>query len=85
MPVDSLEKLISAIHTFIDTTSSHCCPLIEWQRILGWINWGLNTFPLCHPALQSAYSKIAGKQVARVKIYLKYMSRMGFLIQLKGE
>ena len=27
-------------------------------------------FPLLHPALQSAYSKIAGKQVARAPIYL---------------
>jgi len=40
--------------------------------MLGWINWSLKAFPLCCPALQSAYTKIAGKQVTRAKIYLNH-------------
>jgi len=72
MPSDACDKLVSAIHAFIDMASSRCHPLVKWQRMLGWINWSLNAFPLCCPALQSAYAKIAGKQVARAKIYLNH-------------
>ena len=44
--------------------------MIEWQRILSWINWGLNTYPLVHPALQPAYTKIAGKHISRAQVFL---------------
>jgi len=44
MPPNSKDTLIIAIHVFIDTSSSRCRPLVEWQHLLGWINWGLNTF-----------------------------------------
>jgi len=70
MPIDAQEKLITTIRMFLDTTLSHHRSLIEWQWILGWINWALNVFPLCCPALQSAYTKIAGKQVSCAKIFL---------------
>jgi len=61
MPQVSKDELIGVILEFIDTTSSRCHPLVEWQWLLGWINWGLNTFPLLKPGLQSSYSKIWGK------------------------
>jgi len=32
-------ELISAIQCFIDMTTLHTHPLVEWQHILGWINW----------------------------------------------
>ena len=34
------------------------------------ITWGLNVLPLLQPALQSAYSKIAGKQITCAPNYL---------------
>ena len=44
-------ELIASIQDFIDTSTSRTCPLMEWQHILGWINWGLNVFPLLFPSL----------------------------------
>jgi len=49
MPAESKNELIHAIFEFIDTSSSRRRPLVEWERLLGWINWGLNTFPLLKP------------------------------------
>lgn len=34
-------------------------PLVEWQRMLGELNCGLNIMPLACPALSSSYAKIA--------------------------
>jgi len=59
MPTNSKLDLITAMRRFTDTTSSHMHPPVKWQQILGWINWGLNTFPLLQPSLQSSYEKIA--------------------------
>jgi len=66
----SRSDLTSAIRAFIDSSSSRRRPVIEWQRILGWINWGLNAYPLLRPALQPAYAKISGKQISRAQVYL---------------
>ena len=70
MPQELKDDIIIAILKFIDTTSSHCHPLVEWQWLLGWINWGLNTFLLLKLGLQSSYSKIQGKSNAHALIYL---------------
>ena len=70
MSPESKEALIIGIRLFIDTTSVRRRPLVEWQRLLGWINWGLNTFPLLKPGLQSSYAKIRGKSHAHALIYL---------------
>jgi len=70
MPAESKNDLINAIFEFIDTTSLCWYPLVEWQRLLGWINWGLNTFPLLNPRLHSSYTKIWGKSNAHASIFL---------------
>jgi len=44
--------------------------LIEWQRLLGWINWALNAYPLLKPALHSSYDKISGKERPKAPIFL---------------
>lgn len=36
-------------------------PLVQWARLTGWANWGLNIFPLGRWALQSSWEKMAGK------------------------
>lgn len=36
-------------------------PLVQWARLTGWANWGLNIFPLGRWALQSSWDKMAGK------------------------
>jgi len=70
MSDSSRDDLTKAIWHFIDTTSNRRRPLVEWQRLLGWINWGLNVYPLTRPALQSAYMKISGKQISHTPIFL---------------
>src|SRR5882724_4074751 len=70
MPPNLKDAPIIAIRIFIDTTESCRRPLVEWQCLLGWINWGLNTFPLLKPGLQSSYVKISGKSNAHASIYL---------------
>jgi len=64
------EALIIGIRLFINTTSACRRPLVEWQHLLGWINWGLNTFPLLKLGLQSSYEKIRGKLHVHTLIYL---------------
>ncbi|KIJ36240.1 hypothetical protein M422DRAFT_261376 [Sphaerobolus stellatus SS14] len=51
------EELMSAILQFIDSSTR-------------WANWALNVFPLLCPALQSSYSKIAGKTLCNASISL---------------
>ncbi|KAF8585446.1 hypothetical protein K439DRAFT_1615947 [Ramaria rubella] len=70
MPSESKAALIAAIRAFINTSSRRRKPLVEWQRLLGWINWALNVFPLLKPALQSSYAKIMGKSFCRAPIFL---------------
>src|SRR5882724_3552592 len=72
MPANSKLDLILAIRTFADSSASRRHPLVEWQRLLGWINWGLNVFPLLHPALKSSYMKIRGKTNAHTSLYLNH-------------
>jgi hypothetical protein len=68
-PEDS-KVLVEAIRSFIDASVSRGHPLIQWQCLLGWVNWALNIFPLLRPALQSSYSKIAGKSIAKATVHL---------------
>ena len=70
MSTTSKAKLIASIQDFINTSTSHTCPLMEWQCILSWINWGFNVFPLLRPGLQSLYEKISGKSHAHAPVYL---------------
>ena len=67
LPKSSRDELITAIRSFV---SQRKHPLRDWQHILGWINWALNVFPLLRPGLQSSYSKISGKVIAKAPIPL---------------
>jgi hypothetical protein len=69
-PPDSKLELVAAIRAFVDPTGSRRRTLVQWQRLIGWINWALNVFPLLRPALQSSYAKIAGKSISKATIYL---------------
>ncbi|KAG0150499.1 hypothetical protein CROQUDRAFT_679549 [Cronartium quercuum f. sp. fusiforme G11] len=50
--------LITALRTFVSVKQHQ---LKEWQSLLGWASWGLNTFPLGRFTLQAAWDKIAAK------------------------
>lgn len=69
LPSESAADLVSHIRAFLHSPERRA-PLREWQRLLGWINWGLNVHPLLKPGLQSSYRKIAGKVLPRAPIYL---------------
>jgi hypothetical protein len=61
LPLDKLQELIAAIRDFIHPSSTRR-PLIEFQRLAGWINWGLNVEPLLRPGLSMMYEKMSGKR-----------------------
>jgi hypothetical protein len=68
-PPDSKLKLVATICAFVDPSGSCRRTLVQWQQLIGWINWALNVFPLLHP-VQSSYAKIAGKSISKATIYL---------------
>ncbi|THH27792.1 hypothetical protein EUX98_g6401 [Antrodiella citrinella] len=69
LPLESSQALVAAVRAFLDDCDSHRRqPLRHWQKLIGWINWGLNVQPLARPALQSSYAKIQGKQHAHAGV-----------------
>lgn len=58
LPDDKKVALVDALKNF---TSVKTRSLRDWQSVLGWASWGLNSFPLGRWALQSSWDKIAGK------------------------
>ncbi|KAF8222457.1 hypothetical protein L208DRAFT_1173042, partial [Tricholoma matsutake] len=42
-----------------------------WQRLVGWLNWSFNVFPMVQPALNNFYLKIAGKEKPLMKIWIR--------------
>ncbi|KAI0083139.1 hypothetical protein BDY19DRAFT_987963 [Irpex rosettiformis] len=64
LPKESTDFLVSAIREFVNEASRCRRTLREWQKLLGWINWGLN----------SSYDKIAGRHIASAPIYLNKRS-----------
>ena len=69
-PSESKQALISAICDFTNTSVTRRHSLVQWQRLIGWVNWSLNVYPLLKPALQSSYAKIAGKLIPKATVYL---------------
>jgi hypothetical protein len=70
MPATAKAELVAAVCKFINTSSSRRHALVEWQRLLGRINWAINAFPLIRPGIQSSYAKITGKSHPHATIYL---------------
>jgi len=79
MSLNARNDLTAAIRAFVDTSQSRRHPVIEWQWILGWINWALNAYPLVFPALQLAYAKIASKVISCTQLYLNCVVILHFL------
>lgn len=55
---DKKAGLVGALRGF---TASKTRSLRDWQSLLGWASWGLNSFPMGRWALQSSWEKISGK------------------------
>ncbi|KIO25641.1 hypothetical protein M407DRAFT_25018 [Tulasnella calospora MUT 4182] len=72
MPEEAHSLLATHLRGFtnIPPEKHHQCMLKEWQSMLGYANWALNTYPLLKPALQSSYDKIAGKMYAKAGVYM---------------
>ncbi|PPQ92713.1 hypothetical protein CVT25_014020 [Psilocybe cyanescens] len=51
--------------------------LREFQQLAGWFNWGLNVFPLLHPALCNIYAKMphANPDKPYTKLYVNNLIR----------
>ena len=59
MSEESRLQLITAVRDF--TLHGMRCPLRDFQRIAGHLNWALNVYPFLHPGLCAVYAKTAGK------------------------
>ncbi|CDO77126.1 hypothetical protein BN946_scf184657.g1 [Trametes cinnabarina] len=70
LPEQACAELVAAIRSFLSDAPRRRRPLREWQRLIGWINWGLNVQPLLRPALQSSYAKISGMSIPHAPIYV---------------
>jgi hypothetical protein len=70
MSQDSCLQLIEVIEAFVNSATTQHRPLVEWQQLLGWIDWALIAFPLLKPGLASSYVKIAGKEKHHAPVYL---------------
>lgn len=62
---DKRIALADKIDAFSENLSN---PLVEWSRLTGWANWGLNCFPLGRWALQSSWDKTAGKSLRNAQV-----------------
>lgn len=69
MPPSSKEELVVFVRDFIDTPNRRRS-LHEFQRLVGWVNWSFNVFPLMKPCLSNVYEKMKGKQKQNALIYL---------------
>lgn len=72
MPEESRSDLVIAIRSFVRAPPSghRRHSLRDFQRLAGWINWALNTYPLLRPGLSALYDKISGKTRAHAPIAL---------------
>ena len=59
MLAQACTDLIAAICVFAKTGQR--CPLHEFQRLAGWMNWSLDVYSLLHPGMSILYNKMAGK------------------------
>ncbi|THH17333.1 hypothetical protein EW146_g3442 [Bondarzewia mesenterica] len=66
---DARRKLVNAVRSFMHDAPKRRHKLVEWLRVLGYANWGLNVAPLLRPALQSAWEKTHALTVLSALIY----------------
>ncbi|KAI0054894.1 hypothetical protein BV25DRAFT_1787109, partial [Artomyces pyxidatus] len=67
---ENVDKLITAVRDFVLNAPGRRRPLVEWWRMLGWMNWALNVAPLLRPGLASAYAKTAGMTIRNAKVFI---------------
>ncbi|KIY43070.1 hypothetical protein FISHEDRAFT_78863 [Fistulina hepatica ATCC 64428] len=59
MPDQSRRDLIVALRAFAIPKRRR--PLVEFQRLAGWVNWSLNVYTMLRPGLNMLYAKIRNK------------------------
>ena len=74
MSLEARDELCDAITVFCSVVDlrrgQNRRSVLEFQRMIGRINWALNVFPLLRPGLTLAYDKIADKPNPRTKCYI---------------
>lgn len=81
LPADWQTELIAELRKFCSTTAKHhgaSFSLRQWQHLTGWINWGLNVYPLLCPALNRVYPKMDGEDNPLRKIWVNDAVRTDF-------
>ena len=75
MSAERREELKGGIASFLDA-KTRSRPLVEWQRLAGWMQWALNAYPLLRPAVTPLYHKIAGKTFKRAPVMINREVRL---------
>lgn len=68
MPPDSRQELITAVRAFARTGQHR--PLRNFQQLVGWMNWSINTNPRLLPGLFAMYTKMSGKSIATQSVWV---------------
>ena len=69
MSAERRKELVDGIADFLQAPGRGR-PLIEWQRLAGWMQWALNAYPLLRPAVTPLYDKTAGKTQRHAKVMI---------------
>jgi hypothetical protein len=69
LPADAKRDMILFVQRFINTPSRRQT-LHDFQELMGYMNWGLNVYPLLRPALCNLYDKTRGKTKRMALIYI---------------
>ncbi|VDC04894.1 unnamed protein product [Peniophora sp. CBMAI 1063] len=76
---DKRIDLVDAVFMFISENAPfRQRRLVDWERMLGWMNWALSVAPLLRPALSPGWDKIRGKTQRNARIYLNAAVKRDF-------
>ncbi|KIJ43519.1 hypothetical protein M422DRAFT_107813, partial [Sphaerobolus stellatus SS14] len=64
--------LVSSVLHFCNSKLSRRHTVRDFQRLAGWVNWGLNVEPRLRPGLASVYDKLSGKENLHQLLYVNW-------------
>lgn len=74
MPLEARSDLCAAITEFCSCVDlakgKRRRSVLDVQRMIGWINWALNVFPLLRPGLTLMYERISDKAHPHTRVYI---------------
>lgn len=69
LPDDAYQHLIDELAVWVNPKEFKAT-VRQWQQLAGWLNWGLNVYPLLRPALNNFYDKLRGQTKPRKSLWV---------------